>query len=998
MARFLDDQTFINACKEPNRNIKMKVAIDWFNTGDFEELEYSDDELIKLTIDRELEGDIGTSIMDKGTLVLDNSNGDFDPKSIASRFNIEISESEYEFNVIPDRAFAVLLSVNGSDYKKYYTGQISSIEPNYDNSRVSLTIDDYMKGLQNTPAPDHLFVEEPTINVIETLLEVTPIDFNPNLIDDTSNLITYNFYDEGSVYDALLKLAEVVWGRFFVIEDELRFINLQNLDPLEQPLIDTIEDNDILSGYNELLSAENLYTDISMKSKPFLRQTTTDKPLIIWTGAEKEASVVENYSVSDLSGNTLQLTYTPDNSFDPQPTNRVPIIGGSLTVTFGDTKYRVGNGIDSINSQTGLITFTNDGTYPLPDSDMEISYSYYLLTIPPNQSKTIIAEYENPSIDVQSIKEHIKFEDTVDYTDVEYRAYKENIGQIYLGSSGSETSSSVTVSSNATTVRVSGSIWHKNADYKYFWDRGTDFKSASSYVDIIVDGSVEYSDKIRGGSHGGTTTFKTDRIPIYPNSDVAVRLRFNGSGEKYHYSRMSNITLNIGETVVEPSGNEEPDILVEQIDYDNKRASELIFTNNTSNEVSMYSTYKGEEVDNIYLLGVPIKQREQPFTSREVIAEEEEDDILIPFDLSGKTMEIQNDLFVNQKRLDKTTSFLLDYYSRPRSVINMKIRARGHIDLMDKVSVSRAEADIDNDFLINVISDEFTKEGEWNQTLELRQAVSSDWTYDDTGGTSIISPTSPNTTDRERPPVVTNLSLSLTKRDVGDSGYPAMSVNFDSNRFTRYHRIYIKRVLSSDWELVNTIEENSYILDSIFAKGDYDIKIVSVGYNGLTSEFDTSPTETISYSGSQIIPNEDITLTELKRKVQKGMYLPVIEVDIADYNDEYFDSLKVFFKKQTDSNWNLDGITTQLTYEILVPELGDYEVKIIPVDKHGNTPDFSVVNSIFITVNGETDLPSQVELESVYWGADYIEFNWKPHPDEDFDEYELRKDDDFGTF
>ena len=149
MARFLDDQTFIDACRDANRNVKMKIAIDWFGTGDFEEIEYSEDELLKLSLDRELEGDSGKAITDQGTLVLDNSNNDYSPKSIASRFNIDIGGGTYQFNVIPNRLVLIQLSVNGSDYKLYYAGIITNIEPNHDNSRVSITIEDSLKQLEN---------------------------------------------------------------------------------------------------------------------------------------------------------------------------------------------------------------------------------------------------------------------------------------------------------------------------------------------------------------------------------------------------------------------------------------------------------------------------------------------------------------------------------------------------------------------------------------------------------------------------------------------------------------------------------------------------------------------------------------------------------------------------------------------------------------------------------------------------------------------------------
>jgi len=69
LARFLGNQDFIQACREDNRKVDLKVWIDWFGDGQLDTIESADDEIIKLDISRELEGEVSQAILDQGTLV-----------------------------------------------------------------------------------------------------------------------------------------------------------------------------------------------------------------------------------------------------------------------------------------------------------------------------------------------------------------------------------------------------------------------------------------------------------------------------------------------------------------------------------------------------------------------------------------------------------------------------------------------------------------------------------------------------------------------------------------------------------------------------------------------------------------------------------------------------------------------------------------------------------------------------------------------------------------
>lgn len=998
MARFLDNPEFINKCRQEKRKIDLKVWIDWFGDGEFEEIESATDEVIKLNLSRELEGDIGQAILDQGTLVLDNSNNDYSPKSVASRFNRPIGE-DYEFNLIPNRSVMVDLSVNGSDYVHYYSGIITNIEPNYDNSRVSITIEDEMLGLDNFSAPDKLYIEENAREVIRDLLDPSPIDFDEELVDEFDYQITYNFVQEGSILNALRLIAEMVWAKFYIVEDKLRFINFKELDQSQKEIIEAIKDDQFLNnGYGEIYSSQNLYTTIELDSNPL--KYTSEEMQMVWTGSEKQSRVTEEYLGSDIQGGKLQLT-SSDGAIE-QPTNNVPIAENSLTVSFGDktyiTNFGMTSGIKNVDWDKGIIYFKDTGDFPLPSTNqtVTINYSYFILTIPPRKEdgtpyeKEIIAEFENPSTDIQDIDEYIKFQATdLDY-DISYASYGITLNKTRLGGAGSTNTVTKQLSSNASTVQVSGYLTHYEKDYKYSWNRGTDYGYANSRAYLIVNdenmGQIGRHAGGKGGSH-----FRSSKIPVPAGAKIRIRHTFDGDGEKSNKSQMYNVRVTVGETIIDEVTESIENVRVEQYNYPDNRKTRLTFINDSDTEVSVYSTYQGKDVDNIYLLGRPLKR------TNPVHVEKTDEDANQAFSYMGKTLSIQNDLFQSQGRMQETTDFLLDYYSTPRSKINIPIRGLGHIDLMDKVHVQRKEADIDNYFLINTIEEEFTEDGEWNQTLELVQAKSSAWQYDSEGFNTIMSSRDEVTsTPPDRPPSVTNLNLNIVPLDTDEGSYPSIEISYEGNRFTRFYSIYLQRDTGGEWEQLTRIDSESYVVDSIFNKGTYTFKVVAENYDGIQEVFETAPVSSINYIGAEPIQTNDITLTELGRKIQKGTYVPVIEVRVDNYLDEYFDEIEVYIRKEGEEDWILSGKTSDLKYEVLAPELGWYEIKVLPIDKHGNKPEFSSIEALFFEVTGETDLPSKVELESVYWGADYIEFTWKPHPDEDFDEYELRKDEYFG--
>ena len=1003
MARFLDDTDFIDKCKQSNRKVDIKVWIDWFDNGEFQEIENSDEEFMKLNISREVEGDLGKAILDQGTLVLNNSNGDYSPKSIASRFNVDLGDY-YEFNIIPNRAILVDISVNGSEYKHYFWGTISSIDPNYDNSLVSITIEDEMVSLQNTTAPDKFYINEDANTVLEELLELTTIDYNPDMVDDIPFRITRNFRNDGSVFDAVKLIADLVWGKFFVVDSELKFINLQSTNETDLPIIDTLNDEDFLNqNYNESLNTNDLYTRVEVNSNPTEIIGDENNKQMIWSGSQKDSQISEVYFGDDIQGSTLQLTSSDDDGNEID-TKNTPILEGSVVINFGDKSYILGEGLSSIDYTTGEITFANSEDYPLPldNQEMSVSYSYYILTLAPAKSSTepsvkeIIAKYEDPSINISQLENYIRAETITGKADVTLNSYSETFDKINFSTSSGVNgktytlnTNKITLSENATDLTFEGDIYQYARDYKYPGNNGSKHRHRNTTVYLVVDGErvkeLSYMNKRYENSFRSYYTGLSGGEEVWLSFDF-----YTADSDKEAKLVVYPVSMNVAEIITSSSEPGEVDITIEQIDdLQSNDRTKLIFRNYSDSEVALYSTYKGENYDNIYLLGNPIKQTE----SFSVV--EENEDAVDAFGVSGNNLTLTNDLFKSEDRIKRIADFLLDYYSTPRTMVSVDIRGRGHIDLFDKITVNRDESDIDNNFMVYTIEDNFTEEGEWNQTLELRQVSSSTWDYQDGGIVSIVDNPSTDIDDSQRPPSVRNLSASLVQREAGDSGYPAIEITFEGNKESKYYNIYTNRN-ETGWEFKEKIREESFIIDDIYSTGEYQIKVVAETSAGYTETFTNGATTSILYTGANPFTEDNVLIKEKIREVSNGGFVSVIEIKIEDYLDEYFDSFEVYYKYQDSATWVYDGSSKTLEYNIIAPEIGIYEIKLLATDKHGNKPSLDAVNTFIVRIDGKQDKPTPANLETIFWGADFIEVTWEPNPDDDFAGYELRLDDNFG--
>jgi len=1025
LARFLDSPEFIDASKETNRKVDVRVSIDWFDDGTLETIESASDEFIKLDLDRTLEGDIGTSIMDKGTLVLDNSNDDYSPKSIASRFNIDLGNQTYEFNIIPNRTVVVELSINGSDYYPYYYGIISNIESNYDNSRVSIDIEDEMMILQNEPARDQFFLEKSVKQVIETLLKDSAIDFNTNLVDDIDYIINYNFVDN-TIFESLRLIAEMSWARFFVTDGELHFIDIQNLDEPNLTLIDTLEDEDFLQdGYSETYGAEDLYNKATVTSNPYKRAERD----MIWTGAEKESEVSETYKGSDINTNILQLTYSTEEG-QTKNTNNVPIAEGSVAVEFGNTVYTLGSGISSIDYLTGAITFTNSTEYPLPDNSQQVrvNYTYYLLTLAPAQNgepyeKEIIAKHEFPSLDISDPNDYVKFEPVTgskEYTPGSYKEHFNNLEYDDGGGSGDvvKWSNKITLDPNAINVRIAGKFDHSAYDHRFCFIGCYGGKRANpnSKVELYVNGSLH--SQIYQTTKFGWSTFDSKKIAagITGGDEIQLKLTLNRDCNKSSGIQIKDVGVNIGTVTVEQEQGTVGRVEIDP-DYMNENRTKLIFRNYGEDEVIMYSEYEGKEIDNIYLTGIPFKQNSP------IEKVQDNDDAARSFTLNSNELSINNDLIYDGSRAQRTADFLVDYYSTPKSVISVPIKGRPHYELLDKIHVNRDEADIDNDFLINEVSDSFTEDGEWNQTLTLRQARTSQWQYTDDGGANIVERVPIDTNAPQgRPPSVTNLNVTVGTFENEDRSFPSLNVSFNGNRFSRIYTIYLKRG-NEAFNEVARVSEESFNLQRPIKSGTYTIKVQAESYDGIKEEFSTASEYEFSYAGTEPIDSNSIQLTEIKSLHKDGSAISYVLAEWSFPSTNNYGYTSVYIRRlipnskwgdifnlnqpwtQIDLNkkwgyysgydFRLSQRTTENYIETEVLPEGDYEFKFVAEDRYGESQDFESAPTKQITIEGKTAPPSDVNIKKSQFNRSII-LEWSNVIDIDLEGYEVRTDANFG--
>lgn len=1029
MARYTEETDLIEACKNTYRKVDIKVEIDWFGEYeqkdgyDFDEILSADDEFLKLDIRRRLEGDVGVSIRDQATLVLDNSQGDYWPKNEESRFN-EIEDELVNYNVVPNRIVIISLSINGGDYYPYYTGFVSRIVPQ--GNKVSIEIEDPMAVLKQISPPDRIYYDTLAEDIIRDLLDKTPIkEYN---IQSTKNRkITYNFNEFDNIFNALQKIAEMVWGYFYTSNNTFYFKTRISPDFTETDIVETLSDDRFFSVQEEY-SSNDLYTNIAINSEPLHKLERQ----AIWTGSQEDSEITEVYYGDDLDGDELQLTHTLEDSTESEPTQNVPIVEGSVIVEFADRVYRVDSGLDNVDYEKGIIYFTDSEEYPLPEQyhELDVTYTYYIRTLAPGQEKTIEAILDDPALDIVDMvdndiedyglvardKDGVVLEDnsfddwigSFPSWDAEGRDYQE---QAHVDEHDTDATFDVKediieidITDDTKEINISckanGACWYKDSFLGI-----TDWKRRywRLEVDLLIDGEVEKNLFTRDGKGNFETKKMTsEKIDVSDADKVEVRFKrflysdgidgYSGHTDSGSAFNISDVKATIYEEWVEDDGDRTDKLDFSQEVVDNQTKVILKFRNDSEDEIILSSEYRGEDQGNLILLGEPL------VVTDSYSVEEVDEDVDESFRFRGQSLSIQNDMYKNQDRMQELAAFLLNNYSTPRSIVEVDTKGLIHLELFDKVEVDQQERDIDKEFYIYEISDKFDTTGNWEQTLILRQADESEWQWDNSGGAYISGRHSTSTDNRVEPPQIQDLEISLTERETDEGAYPVIRVDYDLNdKRIRFANIYYRKTNEDDWTFYQRTEEDSCIIDVLTSSGDYKIKVQSESHTRTKADFDEAPTDTLTYKLDEINLDE-INLEEKNKQLDDGTYIPTVEVSWDNPTSPLYSQANIYMREEESDKWYLEGSTKKESFEIRLAEKKAYYIRAVSEDIRGNEVDFDNVPEGYINVEGKTISPSPIEFreEDIEWKADKIILKWHDHPDPDFDEYEVRLDDNFG--
>jgi hypothetical protein len=206
---------------------------------------------------------------------------------------------------------------------------------------------------------------------------------------------------------------------------------------------------------------------------------------------------------------------------------------------------------------------------------------------------------------------------------------------------------------------------------------------------------------------------------------------------------------------------------------------------------------------------------------------------------------------------------------------------------------------------------------------------------------------------------------------------------------------------------IKVVQSDRDIDDEFFTK---EIKYSYSANKGLTMKLKLRQAQISNFEynddgGVDVIDDggyQDITklppVTDLDYEILKTSRRGSNQVQISwDYNEIFSaQAYNIYRKKGTENTFNYIGKVNQNTFEYIdsgVLYNREYTYGVKAVNESGYESDFGSYIAVEVS---DSSKPTPVNLAEVYWGADYIEVTWEPHPDGNFEEYELRKDKNFG--
>ncbi|MFW6377402.1 MAG: fibronectin type III domain-containing protein, partial [bacterium] len=502
--------SFLEKLTRENRKIDMKTWIDWNDDNAESPDEIITSDIDSLTVDKKLEGKIGVSVVDKATITINNSSGNYSPKN---------ADGKWAGNVLPTRYARISAGVDG-DMLDIFDGRLESIKPQKYNT--SITIKDNITLLQKTKCPNKFYHNTLVEDIIKEWLDdpqynisyyddednlINPITYTSDTLDSTNTNINYNF-NGMTMWNAILKMAESLWAKVYMDKDVFYFKTKLSTDYQEQEsqyTFSTYGANENIWEISEELSSTDIYNSVEVKSSPYLPQSKQ----VVWTGAEKVQEVTEEYSSDKIENNELQLTYVPNGQTTTQPTKNVPIVSGAISVLdiYTGLEYTISNGGITVDYDTGLITFSNTTEYPTPPSghQLKIVYKFYFTRLVPDGIRHFYIDLENPTIDIENL---VVFARDIDTTNSLNVSFSNSSEQIYVEQDikPSQQKIEVTITNNST---VTAELYSKVNDREYdnLLLKGVPFKQNVNYEITEID-----SDSVKAYKVNNTFTLQNDLI------------------------------------------------------------------------------------------------------------------------------------------------------------------------------------------------------------------------------------------------------------------------------------------------------------------------------------------------------------------------------------------------------------------------------------------------------------------------------------------------------
>ncbi|MGV9141414.1 MAG: fibronectin type III domain-containing protein, partial [Promethearchaeota archaeon] len=281
------------------------------------------------------------------------------------------------------------------------------------------------------------------------------------------------------------------------------------------------------------------------------------------------------------------------------------------------------------------------------------------------------------------------------------------------------------------------------------------------------------------------------------------------------------------------------------VDIENKSDEEIILKG--------YVRDEEDEEDNMIIMGEPFK-RTDPYKFKKPNKNSVEEFGLEPMPT------IDNEFLpANQEKINELGSYLLDNYSMPKTILEIKTKPLPQLEIYDKVKVEQDERDIDDEFFIKEIKHNFNKDGFWDMDLVLEQARKSDWEWED-DGTPVLGGGGDEEDKYEKPSAVTGLKVSLRKASKDGSNKIKLSWDDHSGSKLDHYNVYRKGEDESKFSIVDSVHKNTNFYEdtSITYGEEYSYRVSVVDENG--NESDQSNEESVT-----VIDDEEPASVEFDR-------------------------------------------------------------------------------------------------------------------------------------